>query len=256
METKRAARLHKIRQALIDRETVHLRTMAGELGVSEMTLRRDLADAADDLMLLGGYITSRHETPTYYVPDQSGQQMPEKHKIARIAAGFVQAGDTVFFDCGTTTPMVADAIPDDLPFTAICNSLNVLMTLQKKQECSVILCGGRLHRRNLVFENGRASDVLNGLRISRAFLSAAGIDIQCGITCFRPEEVHVKQQVIAQSKHRFLLADHTKFDVVRPAHFADLNDFQVIISDQEPSAQYREMVEMGGGQFLVATSEK
>ncbi|MDG6095084.1 DNA-binding transcriptional repressor DeoR [Acetobacter sp. AN02] len=251
MEKRRTARLSRIRQALVDHKAVHLKEMAADLGVSEMTLRRDLGEVEEEVIVLGGYITSRYETPPYYVAEQSGQQMEEKRKIAQIAASFVREGDTVFLDCGTTTPFVADAIPDDMHFTAICNSLNVLLALQRKPECTVILCGGRLHRRNLVFENPAEVSVLQGLRISRAFLSAAGIDTFCGVTCFNTEEVPVKRQVLARAQKRFLLADHTKFDVVRPAHFADLSDFHTIITNRPLPEAYRSMIEDKGGEILI-----
>ncbi|MDP1340779.1 DNA-binding transcriptional repressor DeoR, partial [Klebsiella variicola] len=77
----------------------------------------------------------------------------EKRLIGQRAASLVRPGDTIFIDCGTTTPFSVDALPDDLEFTALCNSLNVLLKLQQKPLCTVILCGGMLDRRNLVFES-------------------------------------------------------------------------------------------------------
>jgi DeoR family deoxyribose operon repressor len=47
-----------------------------------------------------------------------------------------------FFDCGTTTPWIIDAIDDALPFTGVCYSLNTFLALQEKPQCRAILCGG------------------------------------------------------------------------------------------------------------------
>ena len=56
------------------------------------------------------------------------------------------------FDCGTTTPWIIEAIDNELPFTAICYSLNTFLVLQEKPQCRVILCGGEFHASNAIFK--------------------------------------------------------------------------------------------------------
>ncbi|VFT75909.1 Deoxyribose operon repressor [Klebsiella aerogenes] len=56
-----------------------------------------------------------------------------------------------FFDCGTTTPWIIDAIDDALPFTGVCYSLNTFLALQEKPQCRAVLCGGGISRQQRDF---------------------------------------------------------------------------------------------------------
>lgn len=254
MDTKRSERIKLIQQALQDQKAIHLREMAALLEVSEMTLRRDLNHHSERFHLLGGHITLAFdpaEAGDYRVTEQGMRHVEEKRRIGKVAAGFIKHGDTVFFDCGTTVPFVVDFIPDDLEFTAVCNSLNVLLKLQQKPHCDIVLCGGTFHRKNQVFEHRSEASVLDGLRLTWALVSAAGVSDALGVTCFNLNEVEVKQKVLRQARHTMLLADHSKFDAVRTAHFADLSQFQVVVSDKKLPKAYREGLERQGTQ--VAT---
>ncbi|MDB5980908.1 MAG: regulatory protein DeoR, partial [Pseudomonas sp.] len=224
------------------------------LDVSEMTLRRDLSKYTDHLRLLGGYITRIHDgndPGDYRVAEQDTRHVEEKRRIGKLAARFIQPGDTVFFDCGTTIPFVLDFIPDELEFTAVCNSLNVLLKLQQKPNCTILLCGGTFHRKNQVFENRAETGILDGVRLTWAFVSAAGVSQEFGVTCFNLNEVEVKQKVLRQARHCMLLADHSKFDAVRTAHFASLEDFQFVVSDKHIPRAYRDLITANGAQLVV-----
>ncbi len=254
MDVKKTDRIRMIQQALQDQKAIHLREMAALLEVSEMTLRRDLSRHPEQLRLLGGYITRAHdeaEPGDYRVTEQGTRHVEEKRRIGKLAASFIQPGDTVFFDCGTTVPFVVDFIPDDLAFTAVCNSLNVLLKLQQKPNCTLVLCGGSFHRQNQVFESRAEASILNELRLSWAFISAAGVSLDLGVTCFNFHEVGVKQQVMRQARQCMLLADHSKFDAVRTAHFGALDDFHCVVSDKKIPRAYREAIEAQGAQLVI-----
>lgn len=241
--------MHK---ALQGEAAVHLRDMAALLGVSEMTVRRDLVDNAHGLRLLGGHVTrSGAPEPDYQVAEQDQRNIAEKRQIGVLAARLVRPGDTIFIDCGTTTPFIIDALPEELEFTALCNSLNVLLKLQQKPNCTVILCGGILDRRNMVFESRAEAGIIDGIRVAWAFISAAGVSAAHGVTCYNLNEVEVKRRVMARAQTCVLVADHTKFEQVRAAHFADLADFQQVISDAGLTPAQQQMIEEGGATLVM-----
>ncbi|MEA9977107.1 MULTISPECIES: DNA-binding transcriptional repressor DeoR [unclassified Pseudomonas] len=254
MDTKKSDRIKLIQQALQDQKAIHLREMAALLDVSEMTLRRDLGRHTDKFRLLGGHITrvfDSTQASDYRVTEQDARHVEEKRRIGKLAAAFILPGDTVFFDCGTTIPFVVDFIADELEFTAVCNSLNVLLKLQQKPNCNIILCGGTFHRKNQVFENSAENGILDSIRLTWAFLSAAGVSQEFGVTCFNFNEVEIKKKVLRQAQQCMLLADHSKFDAVRTAHFASLEDFQYVISDKKIPKLYRDLVSTHGMQLVV-----
>ena len=105
METRRDERISQLIQALKRSDKLHLKEAAALLGVSEMTIRRDLNGHNGPVVLLGGYIVLEPRSATHYLlSDQKTRLVDEKRRAARHAAGLLEAHQMAFFDCGTTTP--------------------------------------------------------------------------------------------------------------------------------------------------------
>jgi DeoR family deoxyribose operon repressor len=218
METRREERLAQLINALKRSDKLHLKEAAALLGVSEMTVRRDLNSESGPVVLLGGYIVLEPRSASHYLlSDQKTRLVEEKRKAARLAASLVQPHQTLFFDCGTTTPWIIEAIDNALPFTGVCYSLNTFLALQEKPECRVILCGGEFHASNAIFKPLNLHDTLNNLCPDIAFYSAAGVHARQGATCFNLDELPVKHWAMSMAQQHVLVVDHSKFGKVRPA---------------------------------------
>lgn len=235
METRRDDRIDQLLAALKRSDKLHLKEAATLLGVSEMTIRRDLSTNSAPVVLLGGYIVLEPRSASHYLlSDQKNRLVEEKRRAAKLAAGLLQPHQMVFFDCGTTMPWVIDAIPHDLPFTGVCYSLNTFLALQEKPLCRAILSGGEFHASNAVFKPLNFNETLSNLRPDIAFYSAAGVHAQQGATCFNLEELPVKHWAMSSAQYHVLVVDHSKFGKVRPASMGPLNRFNMIISDCRP----------------------
>ncbi|RWR00896.1 transcriptional regulator [[Pantoea] beijingensis] len=239
METRREERVNKLALALKRIDKLHLKDAAQLLGVSEMTVRRDLNEQPSAVVLLGGYIVSdpKNNQGHYFVSDQQSHNVSKKRQLGKLAASLVDADSTVFFDCGTTIPYVIDAIDDDLPFTAVCCALNTFLALKEKNACNVILSGGEFHADNAIFTPLGQHHVLETLCPSIAFISAAGIDSNQGVTCFNVNELQMKHYALQRSQHKILVADSSKFGKVLPARIGELSLFQHLISDASPHGE-------------------
>ncbi len=236
METRRDERIHKLAQALKRTDKLHLKDAAQLLGVSEMTIRRDLTEPASTVVLLGGYIVSdpKSHAGHYFISDQHGQNAARKQRLAQAAADLISETDTVFFDCGTTLPYIVDAIPDTLPFTAICCAMNTFLALKEKPACNVILSGGEFHADNALFTPIGAHSILDDLCPTLAFISAAGIDQEQGATCYNINELAMKHHAMLRARQRVLVADSSKFGKVLPARIGELRRFDLLVSDSAP----------------------
>lgn len=233
MKTKCEDRIAKLMDVLQKSENLHLKDAAKLLGVSEMTVRRDITQFSSPLTLLGGYIVILPEhkhSQHYFVSDQQSKQISEKLHIGKVAASLIEDNDTVFFDCGTTTPFIIDCIPDDCHFTALCYSLNAFIALQKKSHCQIILCGGEFKTDNAIFLPLANDSLLDDICPNKAFISAAGITIK-GVTCFNFNELSVKKRVIEKSMQTILVADSSKFGMTKPAFLGGFELFDAIITD-------------------------
>ncbi|MGF6560995.1 DNA-binding transcriptional repressor DeoR [Erwinia aphidicola] len=235
METRRDERINKLAQALKGTDKIHLKEAAQLLGVSEMTIRRDLNEGPGAVVLLGGYIVSdpmRHQNH-YFVSDQQGQHVEQKRLLGQHASSLINANETVYFDCGTTIPWVIDAIDPDLPFTAVCCAMNTFLALKEKN-ARVILCGGEFHADNAIFTLLGQLSVMDSLCPDKAFISAAGIDVQQGASCYNLNELPMKHLALQRARQKLLVADSSKYGKVLPARIADLSAFNGLISDAAP----------------------
>ncbi|TAT59373.1 DeoR family transcriptional regulator, partial [Enterobacter cloacae] len=98
METRRDDRIAQLIQALKRSDKLHLKEAATLLGVSEMTIRRDLNSESAPVVLLGGYIVLEPRSASHYlISDQKTRLVEEKRKAARLAASLVQPHQTLFF---------------------------------------------------------------------------------------------------------------------------------------------------------------
>lgn len=237
MKSRRNARITRLIQALKKNDKIHLKDAALLLGVSEMTIRRDLSDNAGPVVLLGGYIVIEPRvsaTNHYLLNDQQTLKMAEKRHAAKLAVQYIRAHQTVFFDCGTTMPYLIEALDDNLPFTGLCYSLNTFLALQKKPLCRVILSGGEFHASNAIFKPINFQECLNNLCPDIAFFSAAGIHLRQGVTCFNLDELPVKHWALTMAQQRLLVVDDSKFNQVRAACMGPLTAFDTVITNKRP----------------------
>ncbi|KAB7897639.1 DNA-binding transcriptional repressor DeoR [Rouxiella sp. S1S-2] len=242
MENKREDRLQRLLHALKKADKIHLNEAAQLLDVSQMTVRRDLNGTASPLILLGGYIVidpKNSPATHYFVSEQKMRQTVEKRHLGKQAAMLVNDDDLVFFDCGTTTPYIIENIPDERVFTAICYSFNTFLALQEKPNCEVIMCGGKYRASNSIFiPFGKSSSELNNTLPDKAFISAAGVSLEYGVSCFNFDELLMKHQALQCAREKILVVDSSKFGKVRPASIAPLSEFSTLVTDTAPDKSF------------------
>lgn len=230
---RREERLQVLRNALQDNGMLHLREAAAQLGVSPMTVRRDLSAAGPAFDFLGGYI----------MPPVAGRQNGyrfevelDAHAEAKAAAcaeaaKLVEPDDTVFIDCGTTTPHLANRLPTGLRLTVVCYALNIANLVASKPNVRTILLGGEFNSSSDSFFGEEALRTLDRIAINKAFVSAGGIHRDHGVSCSNFHEVPIKQAAMRRSVRRYLVIDESKVGKVKPAPFATMADFHSVIGE-------------------------
>ena len=216
METRREERIGQLLQELKRSDKLHLKDAAALLGVSEMTIRRDLNNHSAPVVLLGGYIVLEPRSASHYLlSDQKSRLVEEKRRAAKMAATLVE--------------------PDQ---TLVCYSLNTFLALKEKPHCRAFLCGGEFHASNAIFKPIDFQQTLNNFCPDIAFYSAAGVHVSKGATCFNLEELPVKHWAMSMAQKHVLVVDHSKFGKVRPARMGDLKRFDIVVSDCCPEDEY------------------
>jgi DeoR family deoxyribose operon repressor len=240
----RAQRMQKLRRAISERGTLHLKDAAQLLNISEMTVRRDLAASSDaTLACLGGYVVNA-AAPTavkYALEQEIDQHRQDKRTACRFAAASIKEGDTIFIDCGTTMQSLADCLPEGLPLWVICYSMNVATIVTRRPATQVMLMGGLYHASSQSFSSEDGLSYLRKLGINKAFISAGGAHPIRGASCSNFHEVAIKQAVIATAMETILVVDASKLGSLKPAFFANLDVFSKIIVGGSASRELRKL---------------
>jgi len=235
-------RLKTLAEALAKHNVMHLRDAASLLGVSEMTVRRDIGANPERFTYLGGYIVSAADVPNavgYSLEQEKDHFAQAKAQASAHAARLVAENDTVFIDCGTTLATLARIIPAQLQITAVCYSLNVAEILRRMPNVRMILLGGVYVPSSDSFSGADSLDTLRRMGINKAFISAGGVDPARGVTCWNVHEVAIKQAAMASAVERHLVVDASKFGVVKAWRFSQMDDFDSIITEKGPQPRKR-----------------
>jgi len=248
----RGQRMRRLRQAIERVGTVPLKQAARMLDVSEMTIRRDLAAPDATLVCRGGHIMDIH-VPTasrYSLELERDQHAQQKQAACRRAAEFISDGDTLFIDCGTTTPHLVESLPPALSLTVVCYSMNIAAIAARRDKTQIIMLGGLYHASSASFYSAEAVQYLKTLGLNKAFISAGGIHPARGASCSNFFEVPIKQAAIACAMESILVVDESKLLGLKPASFAALDVFSRIIIGGKASKDI--LKQFIGGQIVVA----
>ncbi len=252
-------RLKSIINLLEVKKVVNIKELMKRLGVTEMTIRRDLSILKDDMIvdlipggaILKSYTDSEEVYENYLITHAETKRIREKARIGHKAASLIEPNDTVAIDVGSTTEYVAKFIHEDMPILILCYGLNILVEIYRKKNCSPIFAGGYFHDDSMMFESREGIDLIKRIRADKAFISAAGVHSNFGVTTVNNYEIDAKQAVLRSSKTKILITDSTKFGKTRMAYFAELQDFDMIITDSEISEEYRSIIGELGIELVV-----
>lgn len=236
---------------------VRVTELAAMLGVSDMTVRRDL-DALDEAGLLDkvhGGATARTirsaDEPGFEV--KSLRNTREKRAIAESAATLVQSGTVIGIAAGTSTWQMANYLHDVPNLIVVTNSIRVAEVLNQsgRTDRTVILTGGvRTPSDALVGPVAELS--LKTLHLDRVFLGTHGMSSRAGFTSPNLNEAQTNRAFVAAAQQLVVLADHTKWDVTVLSSFASLEDAHTLVSDSGLSINARGVLEGRVGNLLIA----
>ena len=137
-----------------------------------------------------------------------------------------------------TPQLVAEALPRDRPMTVVTASLAVATVLAASERISVLLLGGRVRGSTMATVDHWTTGMLRGFVIDLAYVGANGISREYGLTTPDPAVSDVKSQAVCSARRRVFVGVHTKFGAVSFCRFAEVGDFEAIVTDTGlPSAE-------------------
>ena len=237
----------------------NIKDLSKRLEVSEMTVRRDLRELSKEniVTLISGGAVLKRNSPVdtneekYLIQTAESLMLEEKIKISRKAASLVDPNDVIIIDTGSTTENLPKFIPENIPLTVICYTLNILFNVYENKNWKLVFPGGYFHNNTLMFESPEGIEVIKRIRANKAFISAAGVSEKLGVTCATSYEKETKQAVIESSDSKILMVDSTKFGKIKISHFANLTDFDIVITDSGISKEWKEIIKNSGVKLYI-----
>jgi DeoR family fructose operon transcriptional repressor len=217
---------------------VDVGSLASELDVAPETVRRDLKQLVERGVLHrvhGGAYPVESAGFESGLGHRTTSRIAEKRRIAAAAAARLEGAESVYVDEGITPQFVAEALTEAVPsgqrLTVVTSSLLAAGALADAPNITVILLGGRVRGLTMATVDNWAIRMLAELVIDLAYLGANGISREHGLTTPDPAVAAVKSQVVARARRKVFVGLHTKFGVASFCRFADIADFEVLVTD-------------------------
>jgi DeoR family fructose operon transcriptional repressor len=207
---------------------------ARSLGVSEMTIRRDLAELEDRgtaRRVRGG---ARAIGPQTFA-ERRGTAVRAKSRIAAKLARLVPATGTVAFDASSTVMRVAADLTRVRDLTVITNGPDTFATLQGQAGVTALLTGGRLDARTGSLVGPLACDTASHLMAERLFVSAAAVDATLGPSEATIDEAAVKRAFATGAGEIVLAVASSKLDGRATAVSVDWDAVDLLVTELDPS---------------------
>ena len=253
-------RQEAILRGIEDSGGVRVSDMVEQLGVSDMTIRRDIEFLASKGLVLkvhgGATAIGEHpiDEPGFSV--KSEMNAVQKSEIARTAASLVKPGSTVAVSAGTTAYAVAVELRPVKQLTVVTNSPRVAELLydRSRDDQTIVLTGG-VRTPSDALAGPVANSMLANIHVDTLILGVHGIDVQAGLTTPNLYEAETNRALIRSAKRIIVVADHTKWGVVGLSSIGTLEQVDVLVTDKELDPQARRVVGEKVGQLIVASED-
>ncbi|MBB6237229.1 DeoR family fructose operon transcriptional repressor [Pedobacter sp. AK013] len=224
-------RTHKILELLEHHGEVEIRQLATEIGVSEVTVRRDLASMAKDGLLYrthGGAMKISELIKPVSFANKAAVNLKAKDAICKRAAEDIIDGDVIFIDCGSTAFRLCQFIKNK-KIKVITNSLPVVNELQHST-VTINLIGGEVDTTRQAVHGTMAYEHIARYHASKAFLGVDGIAAE-GLYAGSEHEASNTLAMASQSDCVYMLCDASKIGKTSYLKFNDLSLVDILVSD-------------------------
>jgi DeoR family transcriptional regulator, aga operon transcriptional repressor len=250
------SRRAKILEELETKGQVTVSELSKMFKISEVTIRNDLTHLEKQNMLIrarGGAIKVK-----YYrmgidpsISDKQKEYLKEKQRIAKAALKFIEDGDTIVLDSGTTTTEIAKNLEQFKNLTIITNALNIAIILSEYEGFNIYMPGGILRKKSLSLVGVLADENIGKFYCDKLFLGVDGFDTTHGLSTPNSEEAHLNLIMISVAKKVIVVTDSRKFLRRRFAFISPINSINVVITDSGIREEDKNRLEKNGVEVVI-----
>jgi DeoR family transcriptional regulator, glycerol-3-phosphate regulon repressor len=221
-------RMISILELIHQKGTANIAAIAIELGVSEETIRRDAKqlELKGQVLKMHGALALPHLAGEAPFERRLRENAQSKRAIAKHALKYVEDGDSIMIDTGTTTSIFARELRAKRNLTIITNSSDIARTLATVNGNRVYMAGGELEGDNGAAFGPTAIEFFSRFRVQHTFISISAIDAINGPMDASLSETELAFMALSRADHRVILTDSSKFHktaLVKICAFTDIN---------------------------------
>lgn len=223
--------------------------------VTEVTIRQDLEKLENEGSITrehGGAYLKNMDLNVRNFSLQNQDNLAQKMMIARKALEFIEDGDTIILDSGSTTTELAKIMVGFRNLTVITNALNIGLILGAEPGINVILTGGEFKAPTLSLTGQKAADFFQNLHVDKLFLATAGVSLKSGLTYPGISDICVKRAMIESANVTYLLADSSKIGKNAFASLGALSLINYLITDSGIKKEDIEWLKSYEVEFVLA----
>lgn len=226
-------RINNIENYINEKETASLTELSEKFDVSLNTIRRDVKYLTDNgaiKKVYGGVTSTKGSKLTTY-DFRTMKEANEKRIIAKLSAQYIEDGDFIFIDSGTTTVSILENVDPHKNITVLTSNLGIINEAVKHPNISLMILGTNYHSKTQSFINPTIDNQLENYNITKAFMATTGLSIETGVTNSDYYEYEIKKEISKISQNIYILADSTKFSKVALMTYLDFDEIDKIFTD-------------------------
>lgn len=240
---------------LMKKDSILVTDLASILNVTSVTIRKDLTE-----LEMQGKLYRSHGRAILIDPFTSNRSVNEKERLCQEekmsigyeAAQLITVDDSILIASGTTLHNFARCIRPKHRLTVMTASTAVAQILSQNEEIDIIQLGGTLRHSSQSVVGDYSKMMLSEFSVSKLFLGVDGIDFEFGITTTDMREARLNKAMMESAQKTIVLADSSKFGKRGFAKIANLEDIDIIITDEHIKEADALRVEELGIKLIIA----
>lgn len=228
-------RHEEIVRYLSENKFARIEWLAELFHVSAETIRRDLMELEKNCpvkRVRGGAVYSSLRAQEMEYEKRMENNQPEKRAIASLAADYIQDGDAIVMNNGTSNLELARILRDSpKSLTIVTNSPQIAIILNENKRHSVYLTAGYLRKHNKSLVGSICGECLGNFKVDKAIVNIDGISIEDGVTEYNTEEAAVIRKMLKIGHTRMILCEYSKFNEVAFNRVCSTEEIDYIFTD-------------------------